>query len=126
MERKSTQGASKIVVLIFAAVFAAILWAGFHILNFYYCYYDLRNEIEEQVHIAQTESDEEIMNRIIKKIHELHIPVDEKRINLVRQGQRMKISFKYKEVLTFKWNGKYYDLKTFNFNVLVDEEFASH
>ena len=119
MRAKAT-GASKITIIVFLGIFGASVWLGYHVLNFYYCYYDLVNEMEAIGGLALTESDEKIRNHLVRKMRSLQIPADPDKLVITRNNNKIRMTLKYREVLSFSFQGKDYDLRKFDFNADVE------
>jgi|GEM_PF-638276 len=116
-------GMSKLTMLIFGALVAAALYAAYHILPFYYYYYDLVNQMEQLIRVASTYSDKEIRDKLTYYIKRYEIPADPADLRIIREGKRMRISLPYSEVFYITWRGKDYDLYVFNFNAYAEGDY---
>ena len=116
-------GASKLTLLIFGTIIAAVVYSAFQILPFYYSYFELLNQMEAHTRIASTESDEEIRKRLWYHIKKLEIPCDPEDLKITRADGKMKISMQYKEEYYLTWEGKDYTIHIFDFDATVERTY---
>lgn len=119
----SQSGIGKLTLLVFGALAAAVVYAGYHILPFYYCYYEISNQFEQIIRVASTEKDDEIRRRLMYHIKKLELPVEPGDLKIERDGRRMRISLPYQEVFYVSWGGKDYDIHTFDFHAYAEGEY---
>lgn len=112
---KNRSGIGKLTILIFGTILFVVGWSAYHIMPFYYYFFELKNNMEQLAQMAGEFEDEEIRKKIKMKIKELEIPADPERLIVSRYDGIMKISLPYEEVLYFTWDGKDHDLYVFKF-----------
>lgn len=122
-EDNPQRGMGRITLLVFSAIGAALLFAGYQILPFYYYYYELVNQMEAVIKVAGLENDRVIRNKLAYHIKKLQIPAEIEDLKIAREGTRMRISLKYEEVFYVRWKGKNYDLKVFPFVAEAEGQF---
>lgn len=110
------RGISLLTFIIFGCIIGAITYTAYHVLPFYYDFYELQGHFEQSLKIASTETDEEIRKRLMYHIKKYGIPCDPEDLKIERDGDSMKISLKYKEIFSIPWDGKEYDLHVFDFH----------
>lgn len=108
-------GIGKLTVIIFGAIAFAIGWTAYHVLPFYYYFFELRSNMEQLAKMGSEFDDEEIRKKLKAKIKELGIPADPERLIVSRYDGLLKISLPYEEILYFTWDGKDHDLHIFKF-----------
>ena len=116
-------GIGRITLLVFGAIFAALIYAGFKILPFFYYYLEMENQMQQVIRIASTTTDQEIRDKLLYHMHWSKLPADDKDLKIERIGQHMRISLPYSEVFYVEWNGKVYDLYVFEFNAFAEGDF---
>lgn len=119
----SASGIGKLTLLVFGIIVAIAVYAGYMILPFYYCYFEISNQFEQVIKVASTEDDKEIRRRLMYHIKKLELPVGPDDLKIERQGRRMRISLPYQEVFYVTWQGKDYDIHTFDFHAYAEGEF---
>lgn len=120
---ESQRGASKLTLLVFGAMLFAALHYMYHVIPFYYDYYELENQMSAIIKIASTEKDTVIAKRLKQTIKELGIPADPDSLFLNRKDSTMEIQLQYREVYYITLRGKDYILQTFDFDAHVKENF---
>lgn len=86
MIRRSRRGASTLGCLVSLALFIAALYYGVQVGKIYYRYYALVDEMEAAARFASNRTDDAIRRSIIRKIDELGIPPEAKRVQVRRSG----------------------------------------
>lgn len=76
----------------------------------------LQDYMEEQAKFAQRTSPETLKKRIINRAHELEIPVDPKRVKVIRGRGSIRMTCDYTEPLDF-----YVYQRNWDFHLVVDE-----
>lgn len=116
-------GVSKITVIVFGTLAAAVGYAGYCILPFYYCYYEMQNQMEQAIRVASTYTDSELRDKLVYHIKKLELPVSPEALKIEREPGFMRISLPYEEVFYITWKDKDYDLHTFQFNAYAEGAF---
>ncbi|RMG45535.1 MAG: DUF4845 domain-containing protein [Candidatus Dadabacteria bacterium] len=114
------QGASKLTVLVFAAIFGVAFYCAYHIIPFYYYFYELQNQFESAVKVASTYTDKEIRRKLMYHIKKMQLPVEPDDLEIIRQDGKIKISLEYEEVFYITFRGKDYDIWTFPFHAYAE------
>lgn len=117
------RGLSKLTILVFGTLFAAVLYTGYSVLPFYYCYYEIQNQMEQAIRVASTYTDAELRDKLVYHIKKLELPVNPEELRIEREAGFMKISLPYEEVFYVTWEGKEYDLHTFKFHAYAEGSF---
>jgi hypothetical protein len=120
---QTQRGASKLTLLVFGTLFGAAVFAAYHILPFYYYYYDLKNQFKQVIKVASVDTDEEIRRKLMVFIKQYEMPVDPEDLRIERSDDTMKISLKYTEVFYVTFGGKDYTIHTFNFDATTKGKF---
>lgn len=120
--RCSQHGAGKLTLFVFGAIIAAVLYTAYHVLPFYYYYYELKNHMAEAIRVASVYTDEELRKKIAYQIKWMEIPADPAELEIVRMGGTMRISLSYDEVFYARWMGTDYELHTFHFEAEEEGE----
>lgn len=95
---------------------AAVLYTGYHVLPFYYYYYELKNHMFEAIRVASIYTDDELRQKLVYQIKWMEIPADPQELVIERSDGYMRISLSYDEVFYFTWQGKDYEIYTFHFD----------
>ncbi len=120
----SSAGVGKLTLLVFFVLIGSVGFCAYNILPFYYYYYDLQNQFRQVISVASTETDKEIRDKLMYYIKKYEIPIGRPEdLKIEREGNRMRIGLKYQEVFYIRWQGKDYDLRTFDFNVFAEGTF---
>lgn len=115
---KRQAGAGKLTLLVFGLLAGTVLYSAWHILPFYYCYFELQNNFETAAKLAGSETDQEINARLWAKIKDLEIPgVERQDIKIERENGLIRIRLRYEEVFYVTFRGKDYDIRVFPFLV---------
>jgi len=116
-----SRGASKFSVIVTLLFFAALVYLGGQVFNFYYSYYELEGLMDQQARKASVFSDKEMRQLIFKRVKELQIPIDEpEEIKINRLEGKVVIETQYSEVLYVEFRDKTYDLHVFSFNPRIE------
>jgi len=119
----SQAGLGKLTILIFGSIAAVVIYCAYHIMPFYYYYYELQNQMLSLTRVASTHTDGEIRDKLMYHIRKMELPIGPDELRISREGQRIRMSVKYQEVFYVTFRGEEYDIHTFPFEVYVDEEF---
>lgn len=117
------QGISKLTLLVFGVLVAALVYSAYHILPFYYYYYELQSHFEHAIRVASTEKDSEIRKRLMYHIEKYGLPVNPEDLKIDRSDRFMRISLKWQEVFYITWQGRDYDIHTFKFHAYAEGAF---
>ncbi|MCB0353222.1 MAG: DUF4845 domain-containing protein [Bdellovibrionales bacterium] len=116
-------GLSKWTVLVFGLLTVSVLFVAYHVLPFYYYYYELLNQINSLAEVASSNTDQEIRNKLYYHIKKMKIPVEKDEISIARYDNRIQISVEYDEVFYITFRDKDYDIHTFHFQAYVDRNY---
>ena len=116
-------GAAKLTIVIFGALIATTLYCAYHILPFFYYFYELENQFRTVIGVASTHTDQEIRQKLMYHIKKMEIPMDPQDLKIRREGNMMRISLPYEEVFYVTWKDKEYDIYTFKFHADVEQPF---
>lgn len=119
----SAHGVGKLTLLVFGTIVGAGIYAAYHILPFYYCYFEITNQFEQAIKVASTYTDKEIRDKLVYHIKKLELPVEPDDLKIEREAGRMRISLPYEEVFFITWQGKDYDIHTFQFHAYAEGAF---
>lgn len=118
--RGSSSGVGKLTLLIFGSIIGSVVFVAYHVLPFYYYFYELKNQMRAAIVLASTATDQEIRRKLVDKIKWMEIPADPAKLLIERGNGVMKISLAYQEVFYVTFRGKDYDIQKFDF--LAEEE----
>lgn len=117
-------GIGKLTFIVFATIIGVVLYCGYHILPFYYYYYELMNQMESVTRVASSETDQEIRKRLMYHINKMQIPIRRPEdLKIERDNGYMTISLAYQEVFYISWQGKDHDIHKFDFNAYVRKKY---
>jgi hypothetical protein len=89
---------------IFGGCLAAIIvYVAYHILPFYYYYFEMQNQMQAVIRLASTHTDQQIRKKLAYHMVKMDIPASPDELLISRQEDFMKISLKYKEVFSIPW-----------------------
>jgi hypothetical protein len=120
---RAERGAGKFTVLVFGLITAAVLYTAYHVLPFYYYYYEIQNQFEQVISVASTESDLEIRRRLWYYIQKYDLPALQEDLLIERDGRTMHIKLSYQEVFSVDWDSKEHILWSFPFTAEAHGEF---
>jgi len=98
----------------------AIIFCAYHILPFYYYYFELQEQFEALVRVAEVNTDQELRSKIRSYLRRAEIPAEADEVRIDRDGGRISLTLDYQEVFFIRFRGKEYDIKTFDFHVHAD------
>lgn len=119
----SQSGVGKITLFVFGTILAVLVYCGYRILPFYYCYFEITNQFEQVIRVAGEYNDKEIREKLWYHIKKLELPVEPDDLKIQREAGVMKISMKYQEVFYITWDGKDYDIHKFDFQAYAEGTF---
>ena len=115
--RSKQAGVGKVTLAVFGLITFAVLFVAYHVLPFYYYFYELQGNMDRMVTVASVENDKTLRQRLLTQIRWMQIPVREEDLVFERlDPNRIKLSLKYKEVFFIRWGGKDYVIREFPFH----------
>jgi len=118
--KSASGGAAKITIFIFGALLAVVIFCAYHILPFYYYYFELQEHFESLVRVASVNTDRELRIKIQDHLRRMDIPASIEDVKIRREAGRIMIELKYQEVFFVRFRGKEYDVHTFNFHAKAE------
>lgn len=119
----SQVGMGKLTALVFGAILAVAIFVGYNVLPFYYCYYEIQNQMDQAIKVASTYTDKELREKLWYHIKKLEIPVEEEDLKIERDSGVMRISLPYQEIFYVTYKDKDYDIHTFNFHAYAEGQY---
>jgi len=119
----SRAGVGNITLIVFALIVGAVAYVGYHVAPFYYYFYDLRNQFEQVIKVANFETDEEIRKKLMYHINKYQIPCEPEDLRIERMDDTMIISMQYTEIFWIPWGDKKYEVRRFEFDATVSGKF---
>lgn len=117
------RGVGNLTILVFGTVVAALLYAGYQILPFYYYYYELQNQMDALARVAGEETDKSIREKLTYHIKKMELPVDPSEDLVVeRVDGKIHMLLEYEEVFYIPFQGKDYTIHVFPFRAEVERE----
>ncbi len=123
-------GVSRLGMLFFLGIIAALVFAGSQIFPYYYNYYEILGLMEEQGRKAQVFTDAQISKTILARIEKLEIPLDTPEdLKINRFNDQIVIDLKYEESFDIPigtrddGETRYYHIHTFKFNPHVEQSY---
>ena len=114
-------GVGKLTLGVFGLIIFVVLYVAYHVLPFYYYFYELQGNMDRMVTVASVENDKTIRQRLLYQIHWMQIPARDEDLILERiDARRIKISLKYKEVFFIRWGEKDYVIREFPFHAYAE------
>lgn len=108
---RNERGEGRLGTLIGIIVLAMFIYLGVKIVPILISVYEFRDSIEEQARFAALprHDDEEVKRSILRKAHELELPVGAKDVRVNRSSTRIDITVKYTvpietPLYTYKWS----------------------
>lgn len=118
----SDSGIGNLTLLVFGSLVAVALYSAYHIIPFYYYYYELVNQMEAAVRVASVETDTELRKKLTYHIKKMELPVEPEELRIERGGDSIRISLRYSETFFVPWRGSYIDIYTFPFYAQAEGE----
>lgn len=113
---KRQSGIGKLTGLVFGTIAVAILYSAYHIIPFYYYYYELQNQFEAHAKAANVYTNKQLREKLMYHINKMEIPIDKPEdLRIDRTADGTRISLAYTEIFYVSWQGKDYDLHKFDF-----------
>ena len=117
------RGAGALTLIVFGALLVALVYSASKVLPFFYYYYDLENQMQSLIKVAQDNNDQEIRKKLMYFIRKYEIPAREQDLRIMRGANSMKISLPYKEVFYVPWQGTDHVIYVFEFNAQAEGRF---
>ena len=115
--RSNQSGVGKLTLAVFGLLIFVSLYVAYHVLPFYYYFYELQGNMDRMVTVASVENDKTLKQRLLSQIHWMQIPARDEDLIFERlDPNRIKLSLKYKEVFFIKWGEKDYVIREFPFH----------
>lgn len=111
----SNSGVGNLTLLVFGSLLLAVLYTAYHVIPFYYYYYELVNQMEAAVKVASLETDAELRKKLTYHIRKMQLPVDPEELRIERGGDSIRISLRYSETFFIPWRDRDIDIHTFPF-----------
>jgi uncharacterized protein YpmS len=117
------KGASNFKTFLILLSLFLVIHVGIKLVPMYMDAERLKDEMRTKASVAQVTKDEEILADLVKKSHELDLPLTAESFVLLRDedNRRMKISTKWDVEVHFLW-GAY--IRAYHFEPAVDESYA--
>jgi len=115
VQNSCSRGASTITTVVFGAIAIVILYSAYHILPFYYYYFEVVNQMESVIRVASTNTDQEIRRKLDYHIKKMGIPAAPDDLRITRQANYMTIRLPYTETFVVRFGDKKYTIYTFDF-----------
>lgn len=111
------KGAGRLTTIVFGAITFVLLYCAYHILPFYYYYYELQNQFEAHAKAADVYTNTELRNKLMYHIKKTGVPIrSPEDLRIDRTGNGVTISLAYSELFYVGFGDKYYDIYRFHFN----------
>ena len=116
------RGVGKITLVVFGSILAVLIFCAYHILPFYYYYFELQEHFHSLARVAGVNTDRELRMKIRDYLRRMDIPASVNEVVIERRAGSIRIELRYKEVFFVEFRGKEYDLHTFNFHAKAEGE----
>lgn len=124
MAFSSERGASPLTLLVFGTIVGLLIFYGYSVGPFFYAYYEIQNQADNVIRVAQTEDDASIRRKLKYHIKKLALPVDpDADLIIERTEHYIKIRMDYTEVFYITWKKKDHVIQTFDFKVRAEGAF---
>ncbi len=118
--RRADGGAGKLTLLVFGVLIAAGTFVAYHVMPFYYYYFELEQQMQQLTRVANIYSDKELRDKLATHMKRMEIPASVDEVKIERTGDYVRIGLQYQEVFSVYWKGTTYDLYTFDFNAYAE------
>ena len=119
---RAERGVGKLVLLVFGTLLAVVAFVAYHVLPFYYYYFELQEQMQQLVRVGSVDSDKELRAKLAAHLKRMEIPAEIDDVKIERAGDRVAISLDYDEVFYVTWHGKDYTLRVFHFHAYAEGE----
>jgi hypothetical protein len=120
VKRQLQEGLSKITVLVFLPLLVLSIYCSYHIIPFYYDYYELQNQMDSLVRVSSMNTDQEIRDKLAAHLKRTNLPVTIEDFKFERYGESMRISVSYDEIFFISFQGEDIELYTFHFDAIAE------
>jgi hypothetical protein len=121
---RQARGVGRLTLLVFGSMLAVLIFCAYHILPFYYCYFELQEQFHTLLTVANVHTDRELRDKIKAHMKRMEIPADVSDVQIVRGARKISMSLDYQELFFLRFRGKEYELHTFKFRVYAEREGA--
>ena len=118
--RASEKGIGKYTLIVFGALLGAGLFAAYHILPFYYYYFELQEHMQQLIRVANVYNDKELREKLRTHLKRMDIPASIDEVKIERMGNHVSMSLAYQEVFYLTWEGKEYEIYVFDFHAFAE------
>ena len=117
--RHATQeyGLGKLTLIVFSIIIGVAVYSAYHIMPFYYNYFELQNQAEQLTRVAAVNTDTEIREKLWAHIEWMEMPIDKADIQIKRWGNSIKIEVVYSEFFDIEYQDEVIELHRFDFHV---------
>ena len=114
-QRLAESGASKLTLLVFGLIAGVVGFVVYNVLPFFYCYYEMQNQMDQIVRVASTVDDAEVRKRLWYHVKKCEIPAEPEDLHIERTTDGLKVWMPYQEIFSVPWGDKEYEIYTFKF-----------
>lgn len=118
--RSSAAGAGKLTLLVFGTLVAIALIVSYHVLPFYYDYFELESQMDALVRVAGQHTDLELRDKLRQHLRRTELPFTIDDVRIDRSAGTIRMSVKYQELFYLTIGGQDYDLHTFDFHASAE------
>lgn len=108
-------GASKLTLLVFGSILAAVGYCAYNVVPFFYCYHEMQNQMDQMVRVASTVDDAEIRKRLWYHVKKCEIPAEPEDLHIERTVDGIKVWMPYQETFSITWGDKEREIYKFDF-----------
>lgn len=116
-------GISRLTILVFLPIVAALIYTANAVAPFYYNYFELQNQMHSLIRVAAVHTDAELLKKLETHIKWLEMPIAIEDVVIQRYANSMRMSVQYQETFWFTWQDTDYEIYTFNFDATVEDDF---
>lgn len=121
---KCQRGLGSFTFVVFGTIFGALFYAAYHILPFFYYYYELQSHMEQIIKVGDLNNDKEVRRKLHYYMVKYKLPITGDDLRIVRKGRYMSISVDYDQVFAIPWtDGEEKVLKVFHFDANAEGEY---
>lgn len=118
----SELGLGKLTLIVFGLIIGTVTFVSYHVMPFYYYYFEFQNQAEQLVRVAQTHTDEQLRDKMYTHAAWMGIPVERHDIQVKRWGEHVQIEVVYSETFSVEYDGEDHEIHTFDFHVFAEEK----
>lgn len=120
--KKSERGVGKLTLLVFSVVIGAIIFIAYRVLPFYYCYFELENQMQALIGVSAIDTDLDLRRKLKAYMRRLDIPAHIDEVEMTRNNNFLSISLEYQEEFYIEFRGEEHHIHTFEFHAYADGE----